>query len=123
MRLRRLTKKDVEFELSVEPEDIPWEGNAMASDDEEYDREYNEQIEDLLNRGFTEAWCILVVKASWDGYEGVASLGGNTFFPPHNNEKDFQEQAEAHGLYEEALDDLNKTLAQAAKDLSKLETK
>ena len=63
-----------EITLTIEPEDVPIEGNASAID-EDTDRETVTWIRDQLDRGNEWAWCTVIVRARYAGLEGGDSLG------------------------------------------------
>lgn len=88
--------------LGIEPEQIPFEGNASAIGPEE-DAETNHWIRDQLERGNDWAWCHVEVTASYDGLTGHAGLGACSY----ESEKAFRVPG---GYYDdlviEALDDL-----------------
>lgn len=56
-------KIDVEFAVECLPEDIPVEGNAMASGDDSVDQAVEQQIVDQLESGNEWAWCTVRVTA------------------------------------------------------------
>lgn len=73
---------------AIEPEDIPFEGNVMASGDPEVDREQEEWVRNALDRGNQAAWCWVRVRAEFlfgDDYNadtvtwGDDSLGGVSY--------------------------------------------
>ncbi len=125
MKLRELKKEEVEFTLDVEPECcIPVEGNAMCSGDEEADKEYEQQLIARLERGDTSAWCMIIVKAFWNGYEGFDSLGCVTLSEeaglPEKCEEEVRDTAEQNEMYDQALASLNRQLAEHASKLGPL---
>jgi hypothetical protein len=69
----------VEYEIKVEPEDIDYHGNCMASGDDAVDRETEEWIASELDRGNIAAWCSVVVFARFEDFEGIDSLGGCSY--------------------------------------------
>lgn len=127
IRIRELKQEEVEFGLQVELEcDIPVEGNAMCSDDEEADKKYEQELLDRLERGDTTAWCMLIVTAKWKGYEGRDVLGGVTLREANTTDEDIEnawEMANWHGMKKNALDSLNGQLAAWADTLSELEVR
>lgn len=114
MKLKKLTSDEVAFSFSVEPDDIPVKGNALASGDDAADKEAEDAILDRLDRGDELAWCIIVVEAKWQGYRGIASLGGNTLADSAEVESTIKE----HDMYTEALDNLNTALERELRTLS-----
>ena len=62
----------VTYELTVEHEDAPVRGNAMASGDDAYDKQIEDDIIERLDRDDRWAWCCVKVTA------GV-TVGGHTF--------------------------------------------
>lgn len=131
--MRKLTAKDVTFKVTVEQDEMPFRGNAMASGDDKADRALEHEIADALDRGQVEAWCIIVVKAIWspDGegmtLEGVDTLGGCCFLEPievngetWSIDRQVEEHVSSHGMREEALRALNAELASQRKAARKL---
>lgn len=110
--MRKLTAAEVTFEVTIEAEDTPVRGNLIASDDPDADRLDEEDVLHRLNRGEVEAWCCVVVTATWqapDGaeYTGRDTLGGCSLTEHYTAEI----AAKEHGMREQALDDLNQRLA------------
>lgn len=68
-------KLAVSYELTLEPENIPFRGNCSAVD-LETDNATEGWIEDQLNAGNMYAWCWARVVAKVDGFEGDDSYGG-----------------------------------------------
>jgi len=121
MKIRKLTADEVEFTLDVEPEcDSTVEGNAMCSGDDAADKKYEQELLARLERGDTSAWCVLIVKAKWNGHEGVDTLGCVTL-KEDADEEDAREMADMHGMEANALAYLNDELAEEARLLTQLE--
>lgn len=98
MTFKPLTADEVSFKVTVEPEDIPVKGNYMCTDDPEQDRKDEQEILDRLKRGDELAWCCILVEATWEGYTGIASIGGNSL----TKESEVKDCVDEHGLKEEA---------------------
>lgn len=116
LRMRKLRASEVEFTVSVEAEDTPVRGNVCATDEPELDKAEEDRILDRLDRGEVEAWCGVVVVAEWRGFKGHASLWGCSLDDSYTAAT----VAEEHGLREEALDDLNATIANTLNELAPL---
>lgn len=116
--MRELIETEVEFEIECLPEDLPVRGNAIASDDPEFDKKVEDEILDKLERGFEWAWCCVRVIARWEGFEGDAYLGGVSC----DNEEAFTtgDSDYYEALKQEALDLLNLRLAETAQKLEVL---
>jgi hypothetical protein len=99
-----LTKDDVEITISAEMDDMPVNGNAIASGDYAYDELVEREILDRLNAGDAWAWAFVTVSAKWDAFEASDSLGGCSY----ESERDFIENS---GYYDDmvsaCLADLN----------------
>jgi hypothetical protein len=109
--MRKLTADEVEFEVTIEPEDIPVRGNASGWGEPE-DTEYANEIIKRLDRGDLEAWCVVIVKATWSGYVGYDSLGACSFV--HSGallQNEIDATAHDHEMKDRALDDLNEVIA------------
>jgi len=114
--LRRLTKNDVVFTLKVEPEDLPPEGNVLVSGDDEQDAEAVKDVTDRLNAGNIWAWCQVTILANWSGFCGKEVLGCCSY----TNQEEFIQGDYYAPMLDEALADLNRTLASTLKTLSAL---
>ncbi len=76
---KKLTADEVTFTLHCEPEDIPVEGNAMASGDDAVDKEAEQWVNDQLANGNEWAWCHVILIAEWEGLEGRDTLGACSY--------------------------------------------
>jgi hypothetical protein len=59
----------------VEPEDVLVRGNAIASDDPDFDRMVEDEIIARLDSGNGWAWCVLCVRVTLGPAHGMATLG------------------------------------------------
>jgi len=118
MKLRKLTKDDVEIRLMCFPEDTPIEGNAMASGDDAVDKETEQWIHDQLERYNEWAWCCAKVVVYWKGFRASDTLGCCSY----KSEEDFKQPG---GYYDDmvntAIERLNDSLANMHKELGTLE--
>lgn len=121
--MRKLKASNVEFEVTIESEDIPVRGNALASGDKQVDKDCEDEILDRLANGDESAWCCLLVKATWEGYTGCDSLGACSFAVMSGNalRHELETHATDHDMYENALADLNRILADEIKRGKNLE--
>ena len=78
--------KHAKVTLACEPEDLIIEGNAMASGDDEIDREQEKWIHDQLDAGNEWAWCNVVVRVTYDGFHADDGLGSCSYL----SEADFK---------------------------------
>ena len=88
----------VDYEVMIEPEDLDYHGNCMASGDEAMDREVEEWIKTELARGNECAWCSVTVKAIFEDYEGYDSLGGCSYSSRADLEKDLIPEMKRNAL-------------------------
>jgi hypothetical protein len=120
--LRKLEASDVEFVINVEPECESVSGH-FATGDDDLDRKLEREIIEASDAGSVEAWCCIQVTARWGGFEGWDSLGGCSFLTSGNPvpiAKQVAECIEAHAMKEEALDHLNKVIAERAAAIAPL---
>jgi hypothetical protein len=114
--------QEVEFILEILPEEAPVRGNAMASGDDDLDREVEDSIFASLMHGNDWAWCTVKVTARVDGIEGTDYLGCCTY----DSEEDFRsggywaqmkEQAawELRGKLVDAKDAVDRALMELSK--------
>ena len=61
MQLKPLTRDEVTIRLIAEPEFLPVEGNASATDDDALDREIAQRILHRLDQGDVWAWAMVTV--------------------------------------------------------------
>ena len=117
MQIRKLTMDEVEFEVIAEMDDIPVRGNAIASGDEEVDRECEDEIMRRLDNGDVWAWASVEVKATWKGFEGSDYLGGCSY----EDEADF---CQPGGYYDDmkgrALEELQANIEHELRETSEL---
>lgn len=91
-KIRKYVEANITFQIECLPEDIHPEGNAIASGDEDYDREVVAQIlEDLEWNPW--AWCVVKVSGSVDGISSEDYLGGCSY--------EDQESFESNGYCED----------------------
>jgi hypothetical protein len=87
-------KVQPEITLHVQPEDdIPVRGNAMASGDDAYDKEVEDEIIRRLEGGDVWAWAKVEVRATYKGLYGSAFLGACSY----KDEKGFKEAGGYYG--------------------------
>lgn len=113
MKLRDLTRDEVAFTMEVEPE------LDVSPEDSREDPTRAERIRARMDRGEVEAWCCITVKATWEGFEAYASLGGVEIESDHP-EAALEKHRDEMGLEDEALDALNGQLQQHASKLALL---
>lgn len=115
------TVDGIHYTLEIEPEDIPVRGNAIATDDDALDREYEDAIIARLDSGDLWAWCTVKVTAQFEGFEGVAYLGGCCY----DGVKDFVGDGASDyyaDLKDQAKGELIEKLGKARSALQRLET-
>jgi hypothetical protein len=101
--------KNVTYTVSIAPEDIPVRGNCQVSGDDALDKAAEDEVLERLYRGDDRAWCVVKVTAKLDDYSGTAYLGCCSLDDTYTAEQ----CAEDHGMKDEALADLQRTLALA----------
>lgn len=123
MALRKLTAAEVSFFVTTEADEYANEKEirgSFATDEPDLDREQCDEILERLNSGDIEAYCGVIVTATWecDGveYTGRDSLWGCTL----SDDYTAATVAESHGMRDEALADLNSNLEAAVTKGSKL---
>jgi hypothetical protein len=66
-------------DIICHPEDLPVRGNAIASGDDAYDKQVEDEILERLSRGDAWAWCTVEVKVTIDGVSTSEYLGGCSY--------------------------------------------
>jgi hypothetical protein len=93
-----------EITISCEPEDVPVEGNALASGDAAEDRAAERWVRRQLARGNQWAWCTVIVRAEYAGLMGRDVLGCCSY----KSERDFKQPG---GYYQSMVDEALRDLA------------
>jgi len=114
-KLRELTENEVTFTFELEPDETPFEGNVLASGDDEADREQEAWTRDELDRGNVAAWCVAIVRVTWKEYGACDVLGGCSY----RSERELWADL-AGTMKSEALDRLNETVRSHAQTLLSL---
>lgn len=123
--MRQLTKDEVEFTVELESEYTEVRGNVLASGDDEEDKAAEDEILDRLNRDDLSAWCCIVIKAEWNGHTGATNLGCVSLEETNTGSECQQlteSFAEYNGMYDQALEDLNQTIANSIAAAKKIES-
>jgi len=76
---------EVTYRLTVEQDDTPVRGNALASGDDAEDKQCEDEILARLDRGDVWAWALVKVIAECGSFYGADYLGGCCY----KDEKDF----------------------------------
>lgn len=117
---KKLTKSDCDITIIAEVDDIPVRGNAMASGDDIYDKEVEDEIISRLNNGDVWAWANVTITASWSGLYGSDNLGGCSY----KNEDDFINSGHYYdSMVDAAVNDLNNKIAKIFQDTKPLNEK
>mgnify|MGYP001563592919 FL=1 len=129
-------KLTVDYDYQLDVDDVPVRGNAIASEDDAYDREVEAEILERLDRGDVSAWAQVEVRAELrfdvgeEVFHGIGSayLGGCSYSSEEELwgsiliDYDLREEARA-----DAADDCRRQLTTAGlrrrfeRDLKKLE--
>lgn len=81
-----LTLSQIDWEIICHPENIPIEGNALASGDDEEDEKEYRRIYRELDSGNQWAWCCVEMKGTFKGLSASDFLGGYSC----DSEEDFK---------------------------------
>lgn len=113
------TSDTVDFEIKIEAECIPIEGNVLVSGDDEQDREAEQWVRDQLASGNDLSWCSVTVIARPKSFRERVQLGENCSIDPpdvqgwdhlgacsYETQKDLEADL-LPGMKERALDCLN----------------
>jgi len=108
-----MKKQDPAITLLVHQEHAPIRGNAIASGDDEFDREVEDKIINDLENGDEWAWCTVEVRASFHELHASAFLGCVST-------KD-EESFKSEGYYEDMVAEATNALADIVGDLQNVE--
>ena len=118
MNWKPLKREEVAIHLKADPECIPVEGNAMASGDDAFDRQIEEEILAHLEQGDIWTWAAVTVTVSWGPFSASDHLGCCSYA----HEEDFRQPG---GYFDDMVDDalveLNKILLDAYRQLKERE--
>ena len=118
MKLKPLTREEVTIRLKADPEFIPVEGNASASSDDSFDREVEQSILCRVEQGEVWAWAMVAVTVSWGPFSALDHLGCCSYA----DEDDFRQPGGYFDdMVDEALEELNKNLLDAYRELRERE--
>lgn len=106
-------KKNAEIRLEAEYDDMPVRGNAMASDDDAFDKKVEDRIIARLDNGDVWAWAVVTVTAIYRGYEGSDTLGACCYA----SEKSFRRDSYFTDMKANAIASLADQLLAAKKTL------
>jgi hypothetical protein len=105
-KLRPLTASEVQFELSINPEDSAPDFQCGDPEYKELDDAEEARARARLDRGDYWAWCYVTVTARWGSFSATASLGGCSYA----DEAEFDRCGYKGELESEALARLNEVL-------------
>lgn len=78
-RMRAVIAREATVTLTCAAEDLQIEGNALASGNDEWDREQEQWIRDQLDGGNEWAWCCARVDVEWEGFKETEYLGACSY--------------------------------------------
>lgn len=109
MQPRKLSEGECRFVIGIVPDGEP-------SQEDFSDPRDVADILARLERDEREAWCFMTVTAHWGGFQGQATLGGCSF----PSDQPYGVYADDAGLVQEALAELNASIALAARNIATL---
>lgn len=104
--MKTLKLSDLKIELIIKQDDIPVHGNAIASGDDLYDKEVEDEILNRLENGDYWAWCSVEVRATYKGLAASDYLGACSYA----NEQDFKEGGYYTDMCDNVLADIQEQL-------------
>lgn len=104
----------VTFTITVEQDDTPVRGNAMASGDDAADRECEDEIIRRLDQGDVWAWALVTVTCHYQDFTGRDTLGGCSYEDENDFKNDGGEGYWA-GMQRQAYEDLRQSCKDAIK--------
>ena len=103
-----------EISIHVTQDDCPVRGNAMASGDDDLDREVENMILARLDNGDVWAWASVEVRAEFRGLQASDYLGACSY----RNQRDFKRNS---GYFEDMVAAATNELADLVADLQGIE--
>jgi hypothetical protein len=92
-------ERKFDIEIEAEQDDTPIRGNAIASGDDDYDREVENEINARLDRGDVWAWAHVTVRVSYAGITEESNLGGCCY----EGEQDFKKGGYYYDMITESV--------------------
>lgn len=114
MRCKTLGVDDVDVRIETLPEDIPVEGNACDTGDEQFDHQVEHEILTRLDQDDVWAWATVAVTVSWNGQEATEYLGCCCY----DGEEEFQQCGYFADMIDAAMSTLNENLRDLYRQLS-----
>jgi hypothetical protein len=111
IRIKLPSIEQVQFSLIAEFDDIPVRGNALASGDDKFDKQVEDEIIKRINNGDVWAWCCVEVKATYKSIESDTEYLGACSYA---DEQDFK----TGGYYEDMKQTAYENLLDKIKALS-----
>ena len=97
MPCKTLTSNDITILVTAHPEEIPVQGNAICSGDEDFDHQVESEILERLEQDDVWAWATVCVSAEWEAVKEKEYLGCCCY----ESEEDFRNNS---GYFEEMVD-------------------
>ena len=110
MTLRQRIEKEAKIVVDAEQDDARVRGNAMASGDDDLDRQVEDKIIDRLDRGDVWAWAQVTVRATWRGLEAKEYLGCCCY----EDEEDFRKNS---GYFDDMMNTVIGELVSMAEEI------
>lgn len=107
MKIKTLTKADIEITLAALEEDIPVRGNALYGAGKKETKRYEDKIIKALESGNQWAWCTVAITCNYMQLEHAVYLGACSY----ESEHDFIENSGHYeSMVQECIDELQKQL-------------
>ena len=114
MDWKPLVQEEVTIRLEAEPEWVPVAGNAIASGDDAFDRQIEDEILARLEQGDIWAWAAVTVTVSWGPFSASDHLGCCSYAA----EGDFRQSGGYFDdMVDQALEELNTIILDAYRQL------
>lgn len=94
----------IEIKVFCEPEELPIEGNALASGSDSADREAENDIRDQLEDGNDWAWCCAHVRVT---YKGILTADSYLGACSYRDEADFRAGGYFDDMVSECLEEIS----------------
>lgn len=104
---------EAQIEIIVRSEDMPVRGNYIVSGDDAYDKEQEDNV--IAKMEWNEwAWCVVQVRATWNGLEASDYLGGCSY----ESEKQFREDGYFQDMRNQVIQQLTTTAETIAQSVN-----
>jgi hypothetical protein len=113
MNIQKLIETEAKISIHVHPEDMSVRGNYIVTEDPTYDKQIEDKV--IAEMEWNEwAWCVVEVKAQWEGLTASTILGEIA----EKNEQSFRENGYFDDMKHEVITKLVEQVKKIAEKIN-----